>query len=183
MLSRDAVCQHVRMAAVAHVALLHEGQVLVVDGRLPPLDVDEDVAEHEDHRFTLALDLVGADIYLAPILEVEKDRYLDVVGCRTLPVPGGTWADPAELADTDLARLLVRTLRELDEPPALRPEWFGTRWYDEVEPWVDEHLAATGRRRTGVMRVSRVWSISAVLRVPTNAGDVWFKATCDLFRS
>src|SRR3989337_1062163 len=29
MLSRDALCQHVRMAAVAHVALLHEGQVLV----------------------------------------------------------------------------------------------------------------------------------------------------------
>jgi hypothetical protein len=170
-------------AAVAHVALLHQGQVLVVDGRLPQHEVDEDVAEHEDHRFTLALDLVGADVYLAPILEVEKDRYLDVVGCRALPVPGGTWVDPAQLADADLSRLLVRTLRELGEAPALRPEWFSTRWYDEVEAWIDEQLAATGRRRTGVMRVSRVWSISAVLRVPTDSGDVWFKASCDLFRS
>ncbi len=171
------------MAAVAHVALLHQGQVLVVDGRLPRREVDEDVAEHEDHRFTLALDLVGADVYLAPILEVEKDRYLDVVGCRALPVPGGSWIDPAELGDPDLAPLLVRTLAELDQHPTLRPEWFSVRWYDEVEAWVDEHLTSTGRRRTGVMRVSRVWSISAVLQVPTDTGDVWFKASCELFRS
>ncbi|MGH3348053.1 MAG: phosphotransferase family protein [Nocardioides sp.] len=170
------------MSAVAHVALLHEGRVLVVDDRLPELEVDEDVAEHEDHRFTLALDLVGADVYLAPILEVEKDRYLDVIGCRSLPVPDGTWVDPTGLADPALAGLLARTLGELAEPPALRPEWFLAGWYDEVEAWVDEQLAATGRRRTGVMRVSRAWSISAVLQVPTGSGAVWFKASCDLFR-
>ncbi len=171
------------MAAVAHVALLHQGQVLVIDGRLPELEVDEDVAEHEDERFVRALDLVGADVYLAPMLRVEKDRYLDVVGCRGLPVPDGTWVEPTRLADPDLPELLARTLGELDAPPALRPEWFQAGWYDEVEAWIDEQLAAAGRRRTGVMRVSRVWSISAVLRVPTDAGDVWFKASCDLFRS
>lgn len=154
----------------------------VVGGRLPELEFDEDDAEQEDHRFTRALDLVGADVYLAPVLQVEEDRCLDVVGCRAVPVPGGTWVEPTDLADPDLARLLVRTIAELAEPPALRPDWFHAGWYDEVEAWVDEQLAATGRRRTAVMRVSRVWSISAVLQVPTDAGDVWFKGSCDLFR-
>ncbi|HEX6150587.1 aminoglycoside phosphotransferase family protein [Nocardioides sp.] len=170
------------MSAVAHVALLHDGKVLVIDGRLPELEVDEDVAEHEDERFTWALDLVAADVYLAPMLRVEKDRYLDIVGCRALPVPDGTWVTPTELADPAVVELMARTLPELDEPPTLRPAWFHRGWYDEVEAWVDGELAVTGRRRTGVMRVSRVWSISAVLRIPTDTGDVWFKGSCDLFR-
>jgi aminoglycoside phosphotransferase (APT) family kinase protein len=171
------------MSAVAHVALLHQGRVLTVDGRLPELEVDEDNADHEDHRFSRALDLVGADVYLAPVLEVEKDRYLDVVGCRALPLPDGSWVEPASLPDGPVTRLLARTIEELATTPhPLRPPWFRPGWYDEVETWVDEHLAASGRRRTGVMRISRVWSISGVIRVPADSGDVWFKAASDMFR-
>lgn len=170
------------MPAVAHVALLHEGRVLVVDGRLPEIEVDEDVAELEDHRFTRALDVVGADVYLAPVLELEKERFVDLVACRALPVPDGTWVQPATLDDAELARLLTAAIAELAEPHPLRPPWFLPGWYDEMEAWVDEQLATSGRRRTGVIRVSRVWSISGVLQVPTDAGDVWFKAASDMFR-
>jgi hypothetical protein len=170
------------MSAVAQVALLHEGRVLVVDGRLPEIEVDEDVAELEDHRFTRALDVVGADIYLAPVLELEKDRFVDVVGCRALPVPDGTWIEPASLDDAALSGLLKATIAELAEPHPLRPPWFLPGWYDEMEAWVDEQLVTSGRRRTGVIRVSRVWSISGVLQVPTATGDVWFKAASDMFR-
>jgi hypothetical protein len=170
------------MSAVAQVALLHEGRVLVVDGRLPEIEVDEDVAELEDHRFTRALDEVGADIYLAPVLELEKDRFVDVVGCRALPVPDGTWIEPASLDDAALSGLLKATIAELAEPHPLRPPWFLPGWYDEMEAWVDEQLVTSGRRRTGVIRVSRVWSISGVLQVPTATGDVWFKAASDMFR-
>ncbi len=171
------------MPAVAHIALLDEGNVLTVDGRLPTLEADEDNADHEDERFMRALDLVGADIYLAPMLRIEEDHYLDVVGCRALPVPSGTWVPAGELADRAVAELLTRTLHELDHPPTLRPAWFRAGWYDEVEAWIDAQLAAVGRRRTGVMGVSRVWSISAVLKIVTDTGDVWFKASCDLFRN
>ena len=171
------------MTAVAQVALLHERRVLLVDGRLPELEVDEDNADHEDHRFSRALDLVGADVYLAPVLKAAEDRYLDVVGCRTLPAPEGTWVPATALGDPVVADLLARALVELSDPPPLRPAWFLPSWYDAVETWVDHHLAATGRHRTGVMRVSRVWSISAVLRVPADDGDVWFKASADMFRA
>ncbi len=171
------------MPAVAHIALLHDNSVLTVDGRLPTLETDEDVAEHEDARFMRALDLVGADIYLGPMLRIEENHYLDVVGCRALPVPDGTWVPVGELAEPAIAELMTRTLHELDHPPTLRPAWFRDGWYDEVEAWIDHQLAAVSRRRTGVMRVSRVWAISAVLKVPTDTGDVWFKASCELFRN
>jgi hypothetical protein len=171
------------MVALAQIALIHEGRVLLVDGRLPELEVDEDNADHEDHRFSRALDLVGADVYLAPVLKAAEDRYLDVVGCRALPLPEGTWVEPATLGDPAVSELLIRTLAELaGEPHPLRPPWFRPGWYDEVEAWVDGALEATGRRRTGVMGISRVWSISGVLRVPTDSGDVWFKASSDMFR-
>jgi aminoglycoside phosphotransferase (APT) family kinase protein len=117
------------------------------------------------------------------VLEAAEDRYLDVVGCRRLPAPEGTWVAPTALDDPAVAELLARTSVELSDPPPLRPKWFHPGWYDDVETWVDQHLAATGRRRTDVMRVSRVWSISAVLRVPTDTGDVWFKASSDMFRA
>lgn len=167
------------MPAVVQVALVHDGRVLVVDGDLPEVVLDEDA----DDRFTAVLDRVGADTYLAPILRREEDRYLDVVGCRATPVPLGRWAAPSALGDHGLADLLARTLREREQPPALRPAWFRAGWYDEVEAWVDASLERVGRRRTGVMRPTRMWSISGVLRVPTESGDVWFKAACELFRA
>jgi aminoglycoside phosphotransferase (APT) family kinase protein len=52
-----------------------------------------------------------------------------------------------------------------------------------VEAWIDAGLAGTRRRRTGPTEVHRVWSISAVLRVPTDGGELWFKACCDHFRA
>ena len=40
-----------------------------------------------------------------------------------------------------------------------------------------------GRRRTGDDVPVKVWSLSAVLQVPTDAGPLYFKAACDWFRS
>lgn len=171
------------MGGVVHVALVHEGKVLVdEDGGLPLLSMDD--PEEVPDRFGRALDRVGADVYLAPILRLGEDRYLDVVGCRAVPVPDGRWAGPAAVDDVELAGTLTRTIHEHEQqPPAQRPAWFRRGWYDEVEAWIDAALDRAGRRRTGVIRVFRVWSISAVLQVPTDTGLVWFKAACEVFRA
>ncbi len=170
------------MSPVAvHVALLLDGVVLVdASGELPTVTMAD---EDDDGRFTAVLDRVGADVYRAPILRVGEDRYLDVVGCRAVPTPAGTWVEPAALADPALADLVARTVHEQHAAPPRRPAWFRPGWYDEVERWVDASLAAAGRRRTGPMRPEKVWSISAVLRIPTDRGDVWFKAAADVFRA
>ncbi len=164
---------------VAHVR--EDGTVLVTPaGTLPHFAGDED----DDDTFGHALDLVGADIFIAPTIELAPGRNLHVVTARALPVPGGRWAFPRELPDEAQALAVATAIAEYGgEPPALRPDWFRPGWFDRVEEWVDQALAAVGRRRTGALRVGRMWGLSAVLRVPTGGGDTWFKATCDHFHA
>jgi hypothetical protein len=168
-------------SVVVHVALLRDGLVLVGDDdALPRVTLPD---EDDDSRFAAVLDRVGADTYLAPILKVADDRYLDVVGCRAVPAPTDRWVRPEVLADPVLADLVSRTVRELEVPPAKRPAWFRPGWYDEVESWVDASLTRAGRQRTGPMRPEKMWSISGVLRIPTDSGDVWFKAAAEVFHA
>jgi hypothetical protein len=56
-------------------------------------------------------------------------------------------------------------------------------WYDTADTWIDHHLAAHGRTRTGDTVPVKVWSLSAVLRVPSEPGPVWFKASCPHFHA
>ena len=166
---------------VVHVALLRHGLVLVGDdGELPSVELAD---EDDDTRFAAVLDRVGADVYRAPVLRVADDRYLDVVGCRAVPPPAGTWVEPTTLADPALGALVARTVREQDAPPPRRPAWFRPGWYDEGETWVDDSLATSGRRRTGPLRPEKLWSISAVLRIPTDVGDAWYKAAAEVFHA
>ncbi len=164
--------------AQVQVALLDGDRVLVRDGALPEWTYDEDSDEEQS-----SLGVVGADVHLAPTYKLGDRHYLDVVGCRTATLPDGDWVSPSALTDPLVREHVERALAEQSAPPALRPEWFRRSWYDEVEAWVDAQLAAAGRPRTGPMRVHRVWSISAVLRVPTDAGEVWFKQASELFRA
>jgi hypothetical protein len=54
---------------------------------------------------------------------------------------------------------------------------------DAVEAWIDDQLGASDLVRAGPCRPVRIWSLSAVLRVPICDGrSVWFKATCEHFR-
>jgi hypothetical protein len=66
--------------------------------------------------------------------------------------------------------------------PPRRPDWYRPAWWDEIEAWVDARLADLDRPRTGPLRTVRLWSLSAVLEVPTAAGSLYVKATCEWFR-
>jgi hypothetical protein len=54
--------------------------------------------------------------------------------------------------------------------------WRSAAWREEALAWLDGRLAAAGIERTGPADQSRVRPWAAVLRVPTTAGPVWFKA-------
>ena len=83
---------------------------------------------------------------------------------------------PASL-DPSLASALLDSLRTAPG----RPAWFLPGWFDLVEAWIDSVLAGSGRRRTGPIEAVKMWSISAVARVPTDGGDLWLKAPCEHF--
>lgn len=163
-----------------HVALLHDGMVLVDEtGNLPSFVRDEG-----EPALTTALRLVGADLLLAPVVKLPDGRRVHVVGTRG-SVPAGRFVAPSEVPDDELAEVVARAVLELDpgRTPPGRPEWFRPAWFDRVEAWIDEVLAASGRRRTHPIRPVKLWSISAVARVTTDGGDVWLKAPCEHFRA
>ncbi|HET6745309.1 MAG TPA: phosphotransferase [Candidatus Limnocylindria bacterium] len=55
-------------------------------------------------------------------------------------------------------------------------DWSEPQWRREVQAWIKDRLAELGERITGpIEQQHRVWW-STVLRIPTDAGDVWFKA-------
>lgn len=55
-------------------------------------------------------------------------------------------------------------------------DWSAPGWRAAVQDWVADRLAEHGRTPTGPLQEVRLRPWSAVLRLPTDAGDVWFKA-------
>jgi hypothetical protein len=54
--------------------------------------------------------------------------------------------------------------------------WSSPAWREAAVRWIDERLAAAGRRRTGEVEQPHVRPWSTVLRVATTGGVVWMKA-------
>lgn len=88
---------------------------------------------------------------------------------------------PAPLLET--VREAMATYAGREPLPARRQDWFTAAWLPDVDAWADQALATAGRRRTGPSSPVKVWSLSAVLRIPTDGGPVFLKATCDHFRA
>jgi aminoglycoside phosphotransferase (APT) family kinase protein len=152
---------------------VNEGSVAVdSDGTLAAVSQEE-----ADRGFPLAPEL---------LLDVDGPLVLDV---RRSPDAAAyaRWSpvDQARGAEVviDALRGTVRTFGGAEERPARRPEWFVEGWLPEVEAWVDGCVSAIGRRRTGDLEPVKVWCLSAVLRVPTDRGVLFFKAACEWFRA
>lgn len=144
--------------------------------------------EHDEHAddapepTAVASLLSDNGVHLAPVMDVpdSTDR-LHVMAVRTRPEPDGKWLPIDKVTDPIGALIRLSVFQHRNEPPANRPDWYAPGWHDRVEAWIDTQLADSGQRRTGPLRTHRVWSISAVYRVPTEAGELWFKACCDHF--
>ncbi|PNY81305.1 hypothetical protein CVO96_07810 [Deinococcus koreensis] len=65
-------------------------------------------------------------------------------------------------------------------PPANVP-WMHAGWHGGARAWLDAELAAQGLRRAGEPTVLKHGQISALWRVPTDAGPLYFKAVPDFF--
>ncbi len=171
-----------------HVALVHDGTVWTEDGVLPTfVHGDEDDADPT----RAATRHVADGVHAAPPVRLPRPDdagtadVLHVLALRGDPdlVAGGTWSPVGDLAEPVGARVGTALTQHAGTAPPQRPDWFHAGWYDRVEAWIDDCLVDRGIRRTGAVRTHRVWSISAVLEVPTSDGLLWFKACCDHFRA
>ncbi len=138
------------------------------------------------------VDGVSAGMPLGPTLSLKEPRLtVTIVGSDgSPPSPEASWSSLPAVRPEDLPRSAVAaialTVAEHTGAapwPARRPSWFRSGWLDAVEAWIDEQLAASDLVRARPCSPVRMWSLSAVLRVPICDGrSVWFKATCEHFR-
>lgn len=179
---------------IVHLLVPHDGGGLLVadgpDGASLPSITPEIVADErlvtaiQRHlRAVWDLDPAVLETHLPPPPSAD-DGY---VGLAVLEAPLRGWRSPPGTRWTDSVpplpdRVAPRAATWVAEwagvasPPELRPPWSRPGWATRASAWIDEALRRAGRTRTGPMALVRLWSISAMLRIPTDGGDVWFKA-------
>lgn len=110
-------------------------------------------------------------------------------GAASTALPGSQPCSAAELVRLDepgaVRAILAEVLAEEGgrvTVPSARPDWWRRGWRAEVDGWVDDRLVGLGRHRAGASRVIKMWSLSAILAIPTAEGRaVYVKATCAHF--
>jgi Phosphotransferase enzyme family len=135
-------------------------------------------------------ELLGVDAVLLRCLEEDEHPAARLRRATLVAVPREPPDPPEALAwvgrdglagaggpGTDAA-VAARVVEELEggwAEAAGRP-WAARGWLAGVEGWLRAEMARLGRPVTGPVRQVRAWELSCVLRAPTTAGDVWFKA-------
>lgn len=179
-------------------ALLHPSKpellVLSRDGGLElPSTMSENWLPANDLLKALRSQLHMDAVMLRPVRyhATEPDTttilYALVASTDTLPV-GARWLGLETLQTAALnypdQHVLETILLEDAEPgrvPVLRLPWAERGWLGEVKAWLAQELARLGRTPVGKPEQVRHWNISAVLRQPTDSGDVYFKAVINHF--
>ena len=119
------------------------------------------------------------------VVAAVRERFgLGVTVLRLLttdaPVSGGEVVYLAQLRSgppTPTSPSRGRVAAALDSDPVHRVWWAEAGGLDHLPAWVDTALGAHGRVRTGALRQRKTWNLSVVVTAPTDAGEVWFKAT------
>jgi hypothetical protein len=140
--------------------------VLVLPSGLPRIELAGDLWFPDVDVVVRAFaEQLGIEAYVLDCLDADGPAYL-MVAVGNIPAHAH-WA-----ADVD-DPLVAAARKQLALPPGapLTPAWTRPDWYAEAPPWIDEQV-----ERTGAPEQVRSWGLSNVFRVPTTAGDVYFKA-------
>ncbi len=104
------------------------------------------------------------------------------------PPENGAWISAGELEDLSLAvpehrAVLEAWFVEQDEDQAMpgRVPWACPGWYAGATSWIMEQLPIHGYQLRAPIEQAHVRVWSCVLRVPTTAGDLYFKAASSAF--
>lgn len=63
----------------------------------------------------------------------------------------------------------------------LRAQWARLGWFQEATRWIHDRLDGLELQTTGPVEQVRAWALSCILKVPTGAGDIYFKAVPPYF--
>jgi Phosphotransferase enzyme family len=102
------------------------------------------------------------------------------------PPSGAKWVDLGELKnlvfDSPEQRSIVLDWLSSEEDVIWRNlPWSSSDWLAKATKWIHESVASTGATVTGEPTQVRAWALSCILRVPTTAGTIYFKALPSFF--
>lgn len=154
-----------------------DGRVLVDLARgTPKLPRMEFPGQHPPMNSKLT-ERVRIDLGLEAVLLEQIDFATAVLQTSSTrpPAPSGfRWVDIGQLTGE---RSSLAHWSALADPAA---DWFRPGWFARADDYIDERLLEMGRTRRGRTTQVKHWSMSAVLRTPTDAGAVYLKATLPL---
>jgi hypothetical protein len=157
----------------------HNDRVWVADTHVlnPLLEELTGVPINILHYIGYHLDEKMRQLYCIYLLELRGEN---------LP-PTGLWQPPEKiLEDGELPSVLQERLKRWQHEqssgilPERRAPWAISGWHAEVERWIKSQLLRLGRGAIQRIEPVKSWSISCVLKVVTETGDLYFKASRDL---
>ncbi|HUP28223.1 MAG TPA: hypothetical protein VM409_07295, partial [Chloroflexia bacterium] len=165
---------------------------------LPVFAPDERSVLHAGHINRSVKKLLGLDATVLRCLYYFADREVEM---RTeaafamenhspgwQPPEGVRWVGRDDLHGLELSlpshrALIEEHLAEVETgviPPQRQP-WAREGWLPGAEAWIRQELERLGIKVTGDVEQDKTWSISCLLRVPTDQGTVYFKAVPAIF--
>ncbi|HZR42502.1 MAG TPA: aminoglycoside phosphotransferase family protein [Ktedonobacteraceae bacterium] len=100
------------------------------------------------------------------------------------PPAGSIWAGLQELVDLPLSapeqrQAITTCLQEVEvgTVSALCAPWYRKGWFAQATAWIRAQLLELGYTINGPIEQVQYWGISSVMRIPTTAGNVYFKAS------
>ena len=96
--------------------------------------------------------------------------------------PGAQWLGRKEASSTNFVHPRVDAVveawfAELESPSPLCAPWESIGWHDAACDWIQSELAALGYAILTPITQQRAWGLSCTMKVGTDAGAVYFKAT------
>ena len=156
-------CQDGRSASVV---LVQNGAVL---GVLPPVRLDLPWWPKMHDLVAAVRAEFGIEITVLRLLQANSDR-----------VAGGSVTYLAETERPPNGPLSAWSGDPLTDDPRRQP-WARPGGPAELLDWADDRLSGQGLTRTGPAEQMRSWNLSALWRIPTDAGLVWLKAVPPFF--
>jgi hypothetical protein len=152
------------------------------------------VVEHRDDWFAHEACAVARDLGrrlgtpLTALREIQRAGLrlceLESHGARWRPPPAARWLTEGQARGLPLTppgqRALLQTWFRQEarrRAPVARAPWERHGWFAEALAWIRKQLDRLGLAPGGpVEQFKTAWACSCILRVPTTAGDLYFKA-------
>ncbi len=151
-----------------------------------PVTTDSRIVEHINSEMRRQLGFDTWTLQYAAQSSADGERWrIFVAAARETNVsapPSARWIGQGEASSIGFANPAVTEaisawIANLHSPSELRAPWESIGWHDEVCEWIAAHLAALGCTPQTPIIQQRSWGLSCTMKVGTDRGDVYFKAT------